>query len=124
MDARTHVADWAAAHPLAHAALVHDLVHDRTGLPRRGLDPMILARHREMVLRDLTEVVTTLAADGLGVSAAAQQAVSHAIHIAHQDLVRLGHLATDGDAGALAGGRMLFAAAMAPAFTEACLQSV
>jgi hypothetical protein len=127
MDVNAAVRTQVDRQPLRHAGLVSDLAYDRRGTPRRGIDPAIVSRHAVMVeddLRGIIDEAAPTAADRLSV---AQSAASALVHHTHEHMIRCGHLMTDIDAGAVAGGRMLFAAAVAhrlAARQEGCLQSV
>ena len=118
MDAlERDVAESIAERPLRHAALVHDLVYDRAAAPSRSIDPLIVARHRDNVVSDILDVAGRRMAEAEGnpilMRMMAQTAVSHAVERTHRAMMDLGHLTSAEERGALAGGRMLFAATIA-----------
>lgn len=114
------------ADPLAHAAAVFDLIHTHEGAGTRGIDPMIVARHRDAVTAAIlanaeaildAEVETVLPTNVIGgrrlfARGRIQTAIAQLLHHTHLAMIEEG-LCTRRHMGPLAAGRAMFAAEIA-----------
>jgi len=114
------------ADPLAHAGLVFDLIHTHEGAGTRGIDPVIVARHRDAVTDAIVanaeailsaEVETVLPANVVGgrrifARGRIQSAIAQLIHHTNLAMIEEG-LCTRRHMVPLAAARAMFAAEIA-----------
>lgn len=114
------------AAPLAHAHAVFDLIHTHEGAGTRGIDPMIVERHRRQVTDAILANATAILGAEVGLVLPArvtrgrrvfargriQTAIAQLLHHTHLAMIEAG-LSTRRQMVALAAPRAMFAAEIA-----------
>lgn len=114
------------ADPMRHAHTVFDLIHTHEGAGTRGIDPLIVERHRSSMIEAVLEVAENILAAEVKIPLPAkvvgtrtmfargrvQNAISQFLYHTHMAMIEAG-LSSDAQRVPLAPSRAMFAAALA-----------